>query len=137
MNHRYIEQSPSNVIWRNLSINPYEQNVRQAASFAITVGMIIGWTFPGESCHIRRLTLLTSVAFIGILSNVSTLTETFSWLSWINGTSFAKKVLQGVISGVLPPVLLALLNELLPTVLRREWRFWNRIREWCDADNQR
>lgn len=48
MNHRYIEQSPKNVIWRNLSLNPYEQNLRQVASLALSVGLIVAWTFPGE-----------------------------------------------------------------------------------------
>ena len=61
-----------------------------------------------------------SVAFVGTLSNITTLTDTFSWLSWIKGDSFGKKVLQGVISGVLPPVLLALLMLLLPFILRRK-----------------
>lgn len=47
MNKRYIEQSPADVIWRNLSLNPYEQNVRQALSYAMTGGLILLWTFPG------------------------------------------------------------------------------------------
>ncbi|WVQ78133.1 hypothetical protein IAT38_000214 [Cryptococcus sp. DSM 104549] len=105
MNARYTEQSPQNVIWRNLSMNQYEKNVRTALSWAATIGLIILWATP--------------VAFIGVLSNVTTLTEKFSWLAWINGDSFGKKILQGVISGVLPPVLLALLMELLPKVLRQ------------------
>lgn len=107
MNGRYIEQSAGNVIWNNLSHGAYENNLRQALSYAATTGLVIAWTFP--------------VAFIGILSNVATLTETFTWLEWIQGDSFGKKLLQGVISGVLPPILLALLMLLLPTVLRREY----------------
>ncbi|WVF72428.1 hypothetical protein IAT40_007243 [Kwoniella sp. CBS 6097] len=102
---RYTEQSPRNVIWRNLSMNPYELKVRQALSYAATVGLIIAWATP--------------VAFVGALSNIKTLTETFHWLNWINGTSFGKKLLQGVISGILPPVLLAVLMLLLPMILRQ------------------
>ena len=105
MHRRFIEQSPANVLWGSLGLNPYEQNVRQAISYAITVGLIVAWTFP--------------VAFIGVLSNVSTLTQTYPWLRWIQGKSFGKHLLQGVISGVLPPVLLALLMMLLPFVLRK------------------
>ena len=59
------------------------------------------------------------MAFIGVLSNVSTLTEKVHWLRWIQGDSFGKHLLQGVISGVLPPVLLALLMMLLPAILRQ------------------
>ncbi|ORY32218.1 hypothetical protein BCR39DRAFT_523325 [Naematelia encephala] len=108
MNNRYIEMAPANVIWRNLSLNPYEMKVRQALSYAATVGLILLWTFP--------------VAFIGALSNISTLTSTYSWLSWLDwleGDSFGKSLLRGVVSGVLPPVLLALLMQLLPSVLRQ------------------
>ncbi|OXG22073.1 hypothetical protein C366_00971 [Cryptococcus neoformans Tu401-1] len=105
MNNRYIEQSPANVIWRNLSLNQYERNVRQAISWAATLGLILLWATP--------------VAFIGALSNITTLTEKYHWLGWINGDSFGKKVLQGVISGILPPVLLAILMELVPVILRQ------------------
>lgn len=62
-----------------------------------------------------------TVAFIGALSNITTLTEKYHWLGWINGDSFGKKVLQGVISGILPPVLLAILMELVPVILRRKF----------------
>ncbi|WVQ98507.1 hypothetical protein IAU59_005633 [Kwoniella sp. CBS 9459] len=102
---RYTEQSPRNVIWRNLSMNPYELKGRQALSYAATVGLILAWATP--------------VAFVGALSNIKTLTDTFHWLSWINGDSFGKKLLQGVISGILPPVLLALLMLILPIILRQ------------------
>ncbi|RSH91201.1 hypothetical protein EHS25_009500 [Saitozyma podzolica] len=105
MAERYIEQSPENVVWRNLSLDAYEASVRRAASIAITVGLIILWTFP--------------VAFIGALSNVTTLTEKYSWMAWLGGSSIGKKILQGVVSGVLPPILLAVLNLLLPIVLRQ------------------
>nr|XP_019042928.1 hypothetical protein I302_08637 [Kwoniella bestiolae CBS 10118]OCF21858.1 hypothetical protein I302_08637 [Kwoniella bestiolae CBS 10118] len=102
---RYTEQSPANVIWRNLSLNPYEHKVRQALSWAATVGLIIAWATP--------------VAFVGVLSNIKTLTEQFSWLGWINGDGFGKTLLQGIISGILPPVLLAVLMALLPIILRQ------------------
>ena len=49
MSGRYVEQSPSNVIWRNLSLNPYELVIRRAISYAATGGLILAWTFPGLS----------------------------------------------------------------------------------------
>lgn len=109
MAERYIEQAPENVIWKNLSLNPYEARVRMAVSYAATAGLIILWTFP--------------VAFIGVLSSVSTLTAV-SWLSWLDfldRPGFGYTLLRGVVSGILPPVLLALLMELLPTILRRKF----------------
>jgi hypothetical protein len=47
MDRRYIEQSPQNVIWQNLSMSAYEQNVRTVISYALSVGLILAWTFPG------------------------------------------------------------------------------------------
>ncbi|RXK37761.1 hypothetical protein M231_05010 [Tremella mesenterica] len=104
MHRHYIEMSPSNVIWRNMALNPYEQNVRQALSYAATAGLILLWGFP--------------VTFIGALSSVSTL-QSYKWLHWIGGDSFGKKLFRGLISGVLPPVLLFLLMAILPTILRQ------------------
>ena len=68
------------------------------------------------------VTLLTVVAFIGLLSSISSLIDAYPWLSWLSfleGESTGKKILQGLISGVLPPILLALLNMVLPFILRR------------------
>lgn len=30
-----------------MSLNPYEATIRKAISYAITLGMIVLWTFPG------------------------------------------------------------------------------------------
>lgn len=82
MNRRYIEQSPENVIWRNLNLNPYEQSVRQAISYAISVGLIIAWTFPGESIIDRSSRYLTlSQSRLSVPCQVSTplRTRTAGW----------------------------------------------------------
>jgi hypothetical protein len=109
MAERYLEQAPQNVVWRNLSLNSYEQRIRQAGSYAITGGMILVWTFP--------------VAFISALSSIQGLTQTYDWLSWLNfleRPGFGYTLLRGVVTGILPPVLLALLMMLLPVILRRK-----------------
>lgn len=109
MAERYIEQAPENVIWKNLSLNPYEARIRMAVSYAITGGLIVVWTFP--------------VAFIGALSSINKLVDTYPWLSWLDfleRDGFGYTLLRGVVSGILPPVLLALLMLLLPAILRRE-----------------
>jgi calcium permeable stress-gated cation channel len=45
-----VEVSPEDIIWDNLSMNPYERRIRVALSWAATIGLIILWAFPGASC---------------------------------------------------------------------------------------
>lgn len=60
------------------------------------------------------------MAFIGAVSNVASLCATYSWLSWI---CTLPDTVVGIIQGVLPPLLLAVLMMLLPIVLRLLARF--------------
>ncbi|CAA7269965.1 unnamed protein product [Cyclocybe aegerita] len=106
MSSRYIEVAPTDIIWTNLGLNPYEQKIRLAISYAATAGLIILWSIP--------------VAFVGVISNIYTVCSTASWLAWI---CELPKVVVGIISGILPPVLLAVLMMLLPIVLRLLARF--------------
>ncbi|KAF8962613.1 hypothetical protein BDZ97DRAFT_1824617 [Flammula alnicola] len=101
MSNKYVEVAPVDVIWANLGLNPYEQKIRIAISYAATAGLIILWAFP--------------VAFVGVISNIHTVCTTASWLAWI---CKLPSVVVGIISGILPPVLLAVLMMLLPIVLR-------------------
>jgi hypothetical protein len=101
MSNRYIEVAPEDVIWANLGMNPYEQKIRIAISYSITAAMIIFWCFP--------------VAFVGIISNIYTVCQTAVFLAWI---CTLPSVVVGIISGILPPALLAVLMMLLPIVLR-------------------
>lgn len=55
------------------------------------------------------------VAFVGIVSNIHALCVQYSWLAWICGLP---SPVVGIIQGILPPVLLAVLMMLLPIVLR-------------------
>lgn len=104
-------------------------NTREMSGRLYPGPLRLGWSFYGpppvssDRSPAGNVSLIKpqTVAFIGALSNVTTLTEKYHWLAWINGTSFGKKVLQGVISGILPPVLLALLMELVPFILRRKF----------------
>jgi hypothetical protein len=106
MSSRYIEVAPSDVIHSNLNLNPYEQKIRLAISYAATAGLILLWAFP--------------VAFVGVVSNIHTVCARASWLAWI---CTLPQVVVGVISGILPPVLLAVLMMLLPIILRLLARF--------------
>lgn len=105
MNRRFIEQSPSNVIWRNMSLNEYKINIMTIVSWLVFVGVIIAWS-PIST-------------FIAGMSNLTDLTGRFKWLSWIEGDGKSKKILQGIVTGVLPPALQVLLiATILPLFLR-------------------
>ncbi|KAG9118704.1 hypothetical protein FRC07_006657, partial [Ceratobasidium sp. 392] len=106
MAEKYTEVAPADVIWGNLGINPYEARIRRVVSYAATAALIIFWTIP--------------VAFVGIISNVSQLCVKYKWLNWL---CKLPSVVVGIISGVLPPVALAILFMLLPIVLRLLARF--------------
>ncbi|BEJ14084.1 hypothetical protein CspHIS471_0312580 [Cutaneotrichosporon sp. HIS471] len=100
-----FEVVPDDVIWSNVSINPYQRKARTFVSWALTVTLIIFWTIP--------------MAFVGFVSNVDTLsawtvngTKPFSWILKIPAVPL------GIIKAVLPSVALAVLFMLLPIVLR-------------------
>ncbi|BGP15990.1 hypothetical protein JCM10213_005460 [Rhodosporidiobolus nylandii] len=106
MSSRFLEVGQEDVIWGNLNINPYQQRVRYALSWAMTLGLIILWSFP--------------VAFVGLISNVSSLCISASWLAWLCNLPTP---VNGIIQGSLPPLALAVLFILLPIVLRLFARF--------------
>ncbi|KAJ7100262.1 hypothetical protein B0H15DRAFT_936877 [Mycena belliarum] len=102
MAEKFTEVAPPDVIWSNLGMNPYEKKGRMLLSYAATAALIIFWALP--------------VAAVGIISNVHSLCTTAPWLAWI---CKIPAVPLGIISGILPPVLLAVLMMLLPIILRR------------------
>ncbi|KAJ7064856.1 hypothetical protein C8F01DRAFT_777426 [Mycena amicta] len=101
MASKYSEVSPQDVIWSNLGLNPYEMRGRMLLSYAATAALVIFWSIP--------------VAFVGLISNLHSLCTTAPWLAWI--CKLPQPVI-GILSGILPPVLLAVLMMLLPIVLR-------------------
>lgn len=97
---RYADMAPENVVWSNLSMNPYEKKLRTAGFWAATIALCLFWTIP--------------VAFTGIVSNVSGLADKVHWLGWLNHIG----VVSGIIQAIGPTVALAVLNMLLPPTLR-------------------
>lgn len=100
-----IEVVPDDVIWTNLSINPYQRKARSLVSIGLTTVLIIFWAIP--------------MAFVGFVSNVDTLsswevsgTKPFAWILKIPAVPL------GIIKAVLPSAALAILFMLLPIVLR-------------------
>ncbi|RPD56035.1 DUF221-domain-containing protein [Lentinus tigrinus ALCF2SS1-6] len=106
MQAKGVGVAPNDVIWGNMNMNPYEARARSAISWGITIGLVIVWAIP--------------VAFIGVVSNVHSLCATYSWLAWLCDLP---PVIVGIISGILPPALLAILMLLLPIILRLLARF--------------
>ena len=126
MAKKYIDVAPEDVVWGNLSMNPYEAQVRTLISYAITAGLVsccfshCPVPFDLSSTFYQIILWAFPVAFIGTLSNVPKLCATYKWLSWLCDLP---DVVNGIIGGVLPPVLLAILMALLPIILRLLARF--------------
>jgi phage terminase Nu1 subunit (DNA packaging protein) len=101
MTPRYIDVKPANIVWSNLKLTFYERKGRELAMLAATAALIVFWAIP--------------VAFVGVLSNLTYLTNTLTFLQFICNLP---TVLIGLITGLLPAVLLAVLMALLPIVLK-------------------
>jgi calcium permeable stress-gated cation channel len=103
---RFIGVKPNEVVWSNLKIRWYERVVRRIGANAAVTALVIFWSIP--------------VAFVGAISNVQALTaiSAFKWLSFLNDIPPA---ILGVVNGLLPSILLAVLMALLPIFLRCEY----------------
>lgn len=98
---RYIGLDPTQVIWANLRIKWWERIIRQSATTAFICAMIIFWAIP--------------TAFVGAISNINFLIQILPFLSFINN---CPKVILGLITGLLPTVLMSILIALVPIILR-------------------
>lgn len=106
MANHYVEAHPDDIIWPNLSMNPYAAKIRTAIAWTITIVIVLFWT------------VVTLV--VGFISNLSGTANQISWLNWINSIP---TVVVGIIQGILPTVLLAVFNILLVMFLRFLGRF--------------
>lgn len=98
---RQLGVLPQEVVWGNLRIKPAEHLARFTAATAFISVMIIFWAVP--------------VAFVGLISNINYLMDRFSWLRWLESIP---PVIFGVITGLLPSVMLAVLMALVPIFCR-------------------
>ncbi|KAK0106786.1 hypothetical protein ONS95_003510 [Cadophora gregata] len=101
MNPRAISTTPSQVIWKNLSISKSQRRLRKIGTTTFIVLMIVFWAIP--------------VAVVGAISNINYLTDKVTFLKFIN--DIPGPVL-GVVTGLLPSVMLAVLMSLVPVVCR-------------------
>lgn len=96
----YIGITPKDVVWSSLSISWWQKLVRRYAVIGFITALIIFWAIP--------------VAVVGIISNVSYL-ENLSFLTWLKQIP---KIIMGVVTGLLPSVMLAILMSLVPVIMR-------------------
>jgi calcium permeable stress-gated cation channel len=98
---RTLAPKPAEIIWGNMGIGYPEHIGRYVATTAFVVTLIIFWAIP--------------VAFVGSISNINYLTDKVGFLKFI--LDIPKPIL-GVVTGLLPSVMLAVLMALLPIILR-------------------
>ncbi|KAH7106891.1 DUF221 family protein [Auriculariales sp. MPI-PUGE-AT-0066] len=101
MTDKWTEVDPHDVIWDNIDDGTYEVRARFLISWGITFALIIFFGVP--------------VTFIQSLTSLSDLCVQVSWLAWV---CKAPKIAVGLLQGVLPPLLMAILFILVPVILR-------------------
>jgi calcium permeable stress-gated cation channel len=99
---RYIGIRPSEIVWFNLRVLWWERLFRGLGAAAFLTALVIFWAIP--------------VAFVGALSNLKNLTDKVHFLKFILNLP---PQLFGLISSILPTVLLAVLMMLLPIIIRK------------------
>ncbi|RAL13015.1 putative DUF221 domain protein [Aspergillus homomorphus CBS 101889] len=98
---RYIGLDPTQVIWSNLRIKWWERIMRYSATIAFVCAMIVFWAIP--------------TAVVGSISNINFLTDKVHFLRFINDVP---SWIKGVITSLLPTVLMSILMALVPIILR-------------------
>lgn len=101
MSPRYIGVNPKELVWKSLKISWWQRVIRRIAVLAFVTALIIFWAIP--------------VAFVGLISNINYLKDTYAWLHWLNAIP---SVIMGVVTGLLPAVALSILMSLVPIIMR-------------------
>ncbi|PMD62966.1 DUF221-domain-containing protein [Hyaloscypha bicolor E] len=100
MSPKYIGVNPNEVVWKSLKISWWQRVVRRLGVVGFVTALVVFWAIP--------------VAFVGLISNIAYL-ENFTWLHWLTKIP---PTIMGVISGLLPSVMLAILMSLVPIIMR-------------------
>lgn len=98
---RTLGPRPSEVLWSSLNFSHSARLSKFWVANLTITAMVIFWAIP--------------VALVGVISNINYLTNKLPWLDWINNIP---PVLLGLITGMLPTVMLAVLMMLVPPFLR-------------------
>lgn len=99
---RHIGMAPNEILWYNLRTRWWERIIRQVAAIGGSVALVVFWTIP--------ISFVGSISKIGYLASLPGL----GWLDFVNKLG----AVSGVITGLLPVILLSSLMALLPIVLR-------------------
>ncbi|GMF03794.1 unnamed protein product [Ambrosiozyma monospora] len=102
LSRRFTDIPPSDIVWENAGSGFAVRKSKYAIAAAVLTLTIIFWSIP--------------VAFVGFVSNIDHLTEKVHFLRFINNMPSS---LMGIITGLLPTVLLAVLMSLLPPFIRK------------------
>ncbi|KAK5075504.1 phosphate metabolism protein 7 [Lithohypha guttulata] len=101
MEPRYIDVQPDEIIWKNLKTTYAMRKTKMLVATAIVTLIIIFWT--------------PIIAFVASLTNINYLTNRVPFLSFINQVP---SVILGVITGLLPTIVLAVCILLVPIICR-------------------
>jgi hypothetical protein len=103
---RYIETAPEDVVWDNMQLVWWQRFIRVYTSNGVITALIVFYAIP--------------TAFVGSISNITYLTDQLHWLNFIYKLPTQ---LLGIITGLLPSIMLALWLAILPFILRVACKF--------------
>jgi hypothetical protein len=98
---RFSGVMPGEVLWENLSLPPARRISQAGMANTLVAAIIVFWSIP--------------VGFVGAWSNVAYLADNFSWLAWLNNLP---DWVLGLLSGLVPPILLSMLSSKVPNIFR-------------------
>ena len=98
---KYIGYAPNDLIWENVSMNKSVRMGKEKTATTLIVLLLIFWSIP--------------VAVVGCISNINFLTDKVPFLKFINN---CPKVILGLITGLLPTIMLAVLMMLVPIFIK-------------------
>lgn len=101
----FLNVSPDDVVWANMNLTSAKRRLLRIAGNTFLTLLIIFWCIP--------------VAVVGAISNINTLTTVVPFLKFIN--KMPAKIM-GIITGLLPVVLLSVLMLLVPVIIRKVGR---------------
>jgi hypothetical protein len=101
MTPRYIETAPQDVVWGNMQLVWWQRVVRVYLINMAIAALIVFYAIP--------------TAFVGSISNITYLTNLLPWLRWIYNLP---PQLLGLVTGLLPAVMLTIWLAILPFILR-------------------
>ena len=106
MTPRYIETAPEDIVWDNMQLVWWQRLIRVYVIYAALIALITFYSIP--------------TAFVGSISNITYLTNELPWLRWLYNLP---PQLLGIVTGLLPSVMLALWLAILPFILRIACRY--------------